>query len=264
MKTILVIEDEAQTRKVLLNCLKFEGFKAIGADNGKIGLKLAQEHCPDLIVCDIMMPEMNGYDVLSILRQKISTLAIPVIFLTAKVSMFDLRLGMDLGAEDYLTKPCNIEQFLTAITARLRRKEELHKSYAVNSDTSKIESFFERNKLPKCSKTTKVFKFIEENFHRPLELKEVASNLGYSPAYLTNFIRQKTGRTVKQWIIERRMERARQLLLDTERSIAKIAMDTGYVDTGYFIRQFKQLHGTSPSLWRNNPKNDDNYVGYSL
>lgn len=259
MKTILVIEDEAQTRKVLLNCLNFEGFKAIGADNGRAGIKLAQEHHPDLIVCDIMMPEINGYDVLSILRQKISTLAIPIIFLTAKVSMFDLRLGMDLGAEDYLTKPCNIERFLTAITTRLKRKEELQKSYTADFNTTESKSFFDLDELPKCSKVTKVFDFIEENFHRPLELKEVASNLGYSPAYLTNFMRQKTGRTVKQWIIERRMDKARQLLLDTEGSISRIATDTGYVDAGYFIRQFKQLHGSSPNLWRNNLQNHGKY-----
>ena len=69
-------------------------------------------------------------------------------------------------------------------------------------------------------------------------------------------MRQKTGRTVKQWIIERRMDKARQLLLDTEKSVSQIATATGYVDTGYFIRQFKQLHGISPNLWRNKPKNN--------
>ena len=260
MQTILVIEDEAQTRKVLLNCLKFEGFKAIEADNGRTGIKLAQKYHPDLIVCDIMMPDIDGYGVLSILRQQLSTLAIPVIFLTAKVSMLDLRLGMDLGAEDYLTKPCNIERFLTAITARLKRKEELQKCYKSTSDTNNYESFFAQHKLPKCSKTVKVFEFIEANFNRPLELKEVASKIGYSPAYLTNLVRQKTGRTVKQWIIELRMNKARQLLLDTDKAIAHIATDTGYTDTGYFIRQFKQLHGTSPNLWRNNPKNEGNYT----
>ena len=256
MKTILVIEDEAQTRKVLLNCLKFEGYKAIEADNGRTGIKLAQEHHPDLIVCDIMMPDIDGYGVLSMLRQQLSTLAIPVIFLTAKVSMLDLRLGMDLGAEDYLTKPCNVERFLTAITTRLKRKEQLQRCYSSVSYTDNSESFFDQYKLPKCSKTTKVFEFIEANFHRPLELKEVASNLGYSSAYLTNLVRQKTGHTVKQWIIERRMHQARQLLLNTEKAIAQIAEDTGYTDTSYFIRQFKQLHGNSPNLWRNNPKNN--------
>ena len=258
MPTILVIEDEAQTRKVLLNCLKFEGYRAIEADNGRTGIKLAQEHNPDLIVCDIMMPDIDGYGVLSRLRQQLSTVAIPIVFLTAKVSLPDLRYGMDLGAEDYLTKPCNVERFLKAITARLRRKEQLQQCYSSTSDTADAPSFFTQYKPSQCSKTAKVFEFIEANFQRPLKLQEVASNLGYSPAYLTNLVRQKTGRTVKQWIIERRMDRARQLLLNTEKAIAQIATDTGYTDTGYFIRQFKQLHGTSPNLWRNNSqKNPD-------
>lgn len=255
MKTILVIEDEAQTRKVLLNCLKFEGFKAIEADNGKTGLKLAQQYHPDLIVCDIMMPEMDGYEVLETLRRTLSTLAIPIIFLTAKVSMLDLRLGMDLGAEDYLTKPCTVERFLTAIATRLKRKEELQKYYDLSSHSSNHESCFKTINLPKCSKINQVFEFIDRNYSRHLELREVASTLGYSPAYLTDLVRQKTGRTIKQWIIERRMNEARKLLLNTERSIAQIAEQTGYTDAGYFIRQFKQIHGTSPHLWRNNPTN---------
>ena len=259
MKTILVIEDEVQTRKVLLNCLKFEGFKAIEADNGKTGLKLAQTHHPDLIVCDIMMPEMDGYEVLSALRQKLSTIAIPIIFLTAKVSMLDLRLGMDLGAEDYLTKPCNIDRFLTAITTRLKRKEELQKS-CVSVNNFIYKSSIAEEQISYSSKINQVFEFIEDNYHRPLELKEVASRLGYSSAYLTNLVRKKTGRTVKQWIIERRMNKARQLLLNTEESVTQIAAKTGYLDTGYFIRQFKQLHGTSPNLWRNSPKQDKSSV----
>ena len=259
MQTILVIEDEAQTRKVLLNCLKFEGYRAIAADNGRMGVKLAREKHPDLIVCDIMMPDLDGYGVLSTLRQQLSTLVIPIIFLTAKVSMPDLRRGMDLGAEDYLTKPCNVERFLSAITARLNRKSQLQQGYRLqaNSTESDPESdFFAEYQRPQCSKVAKVFEFIEANFHQPLELKEVAANLGYSPAYLTNLVRQKTGKTVKQWIIERRMHQARQLLLDTEQAISQIATATGYTDTSYFIRQFKQLHGTSPNLWRKNPQQD--------
>ena len=259
MQTILVIEDEAQTRKVLLNCLRFEGYQALEADNGRTGIKLAQEYHPDLIVCDIMMPDIDGYGVLSMLRQTISTLAIPIVFLTAKVSMADLRKGMDLGAEDYLTKPCNVERFLTAITTRLNRKNELKKCYDSNSNTPDPKSFFSQHNSDKCSKIAKVFELIEANFNRPLELKEVASSLGYSSAYLTNLVRQKTGRTVKQWIIERRMNEARQLLLDTDKAIAQIAIATGYTDTGYFIRQFKQLHGSSPHSWRKDPQNEGSY-----
>lgn len=254
MTTILIIEDEVQTKKVLLDSLRFEGFKAIAADNGKVGLDLATRHHPHLIVCDIMMPEMDGYEVLSALREQKSTTAIPIIFLTAKVTMEDLRLGMDLGAEDYLTKPCTVDRLLTAIKARLRRTQELKQYYSSNNNSNEI--FFDLDKFARFPRITAVFEFIEANYHRPLQLKEVAATLGYSPAYLTDLVRRKTGRTVKQWIVERRMDRARKLLLNTEDSIAHIAQQTGYLDTAYFIRQFKQLHGTSPHQWRKTPQRE--------
>ncbi|MGF1541200.1 MAG: response regulator [Pleurocapsa sp.] len=256
MTTILIIEDEVQTTKVLLDSLRFEGFKAIAADNGKAGLNLAIKHRPNLIVCDIMMPEMDGYEVLSALREQQSTTAIPIIFLTAKVTMRDFRLGMDLGAEDYLTKPCTVNRLLTAIKARLQRSRELKQYYLSSLPNSTNEIFFEWEKFAQSPCIAAVFELIEANYHRPLQLKEVATTLGYSSAYLTNLVRRKTGRTIKQWIVERRMDCARKLLLDTEKSIDQIAQQTGYLDTAYFIRQFKQLHGTSPHQWRKNPQRE--------
>ncbi|MEM8831249.1 MAG: response regulator [Cyanobacteria bacterium P01_G01_bin.19] len=255
MTTILIIEDEVQTKKVLLDSLKFEGFKAIAADNGKTGLHLAKQYLPNLIVCDIMMPEMDGYEVLSALRGHKDTTAIPIIFLTAKVTMRDFRLGMDLGAEDYLTKPCTVDRLLTAIKVRLKRSKQLKQHY-LSSDRDSDEMFFDLDKFARFPRITAVFEFIEANCHHPLQLKEVAATLGYSPAYLTDLVRRKTGRTVKQWIVERRMDRARKLLLNTEASIAQIAEQTGYVDTAYFIRQFKQIHGTSPHQWRKIPQRE--------
>ena len=252
MTTILIIEDEVQTKKVLLDSLRFEGFKAIAANNGKAGLNLAIEHHPHLIICDIMMPEMDGYEVLSALREQKSTTAIPIIFLTAKVTIRDFRLGMDLGAEDYLTKPCTVDRLLAAIKARLQRSKQLKQYYS--SDRDADESFFELDKFARLPLITAVFESIEANYHRPLQLKEVAATLGYSPAYLTDLVRRQTGRTVKQWIVERRMDRARKLLLNTETSIARIAEQTGYLDTAYFIRQFKQIHGASPHQWRKIPQ----------
>ena len=255
MSTILIIEDEVQTKKVLIDSLRFEGFTAIAAANGKAGLDLAYKHRPNLIVCDIMMPEMDGYEVLSALREQRSTTAIPIIFLTAKVAMSDLRLGMNLGAEDYLTKPCTVDRLLTAIKARLRRNRELEQYYSADRDSTN-DTFFEIDKFARYPRIAAVFEFIEANYHRPLQLKEVAATLGYSPAYLTDLVRRKTGRTVKQWIVERRMDCARKLLLSTEESINQIAEQTGYLDTGYFIRQFKQLHGTSPHQWRKIPRQE--------
>jgi CheY-like chemotaxis protein len=115
MKKILVIEDEAQTRDIYLECLEAEGFNAIGAENGRIGLQRAQEQLPDLVICDIMMPELDGYSVLTTLRQNPITATIPVIFLTSKTTEAERRYGIELGADDYLNKPCTAEDLLRAI-----------------------------------------------------------------------------------------------------------------------------------------------------
>jgi YesN/AraC family two-component response regulator len=252
MKKILVIEDEAQTRDIFLRCLDFEGFWALGAENGSIGITLAQMHHPDLIICDIMMPDVDGYGVLSTLRQEPSTAAIPFIFLTAKVTMSDLRQGMELGADDYLTKPCTVEQFLSAVTTRLERKAVLEHWYAnrthfLDQDNTfpDLESIF-----PSCPKLSCVFRFIESHYHQSIGLSDVAQAVGYSPAYLTNLVQAQTGRTVKRWIIERRMVQARTLLVTTSQSVRQVAESVGYSDTSYFVRQFRQMHGASPHAWR--------------
>ena len=122
MQTILIIEDEEIIRENLLLLLKAENFHAIAAKGGQEGLQLAQTECPDLILCDILMPQMNGYQVLKELRQHPGTAAVPFLFLTAKTSKTNFREGMDLGADDYLTKPFTSVQVLQAITTRLHKQ----------------------------------------------------------------------------------------------------------------------------------------------
>ena len=115
MKKILVIEDEVQTRDMFLECLEAEGFDTIGTENGFVGVQLTQDELPDLVICDIMMPQLDGYGVLAQLRQNPVTAMIPFIFITAKSAEAERRLGMELGADDYLTKPCTAEDLLRAI-----------------------------------------------------------------------------------------------------------------------------------------------------
>ena len=115
MKKILVIEDEAQTRYIFIECLEAEGFDAIGAENGLVGVQRAQSQLPDLVICDIMMPELDGYGVLAQLRHNPVTTIIPFNFLTAKSESAERRYGMEVGADDYLTKPCTAEDLLRAI-----------------------------------------------------------------------------------------------------------------------------------------------------
>ncbi|MGC9528569.1 MAG: hybrid sensor histidine kinase/response regulator [Limnospira sp.] len=123
MKTILVIEDEAYVREIILDILDAEGFGILGAENGKFGVQVARERSPDLIICDVMMPEMDGYEVLKALREPPETATIPFIFLTAKSTRSDIRSGMDLGADDYLTKPFTRQELLGAIASRIQKQE---------------------------------------------------------------------------------------------------------------------------------------------
>src|ERR1700751_1450575 len=121
MKKILVIEDEPEMRRNLTTILRLEKFQPLDAENGRIGVELAKKEKPDLILCDVMMPEMDGYGVIAALRADTGTVTIPFIFLTAKGERPDIRAGMNLGADDYLTKPVAKNYLLAAIRSRLAR-----------------------------------------------------------------------------------------------------------------------------------------------
>lgn len=124
MKKVLVIEDEPEMRRNLVTILRMEGYDPLAAEHGRAGVELAVARPPDLILCDVMMPHLDGYGVLQQLREDPKTALIPFIFLTAKGERDDLRSGMNLGADDYLTKPVVKAELLQAIKARLRRSEQ--------------------------------------------------------------------------------------------------------------------------------------------
>ncbi|HMO51784.1 MAG TPA: response regulator [Kiritimatiellia bacterium] len=121
MSTLLLIEDERDMRESLATSLRFEGFTVYAANDGASGMTLARQHQPDLIICDIQMPGLDGYDVLTAIRADPSLGHIPFIFLTARGEKRDMRRGMTGGADDYLVKPISLHDLLTAIQARLDR-----------------------------------------------------------------------------------------------------------------------------------------------
>ena len=123
MTKILVIEDEAGIRMTLSLMLKAEGFEVSVAENGRLGIEAARAKAPDLILCDINMPEMDGYGVLEQLRREPALAATPFVFLTARADRNDMRRGMNLGADDYLTKPFTRDELLGAVTARIKKQE---------------------------------------------------------------------------------------------------------------------------------------------
>jgi DNA-binding response OmpR family regulator len=132
MKSILVIDDNQGIRENTAEILELAGYKIFTAENGKKGVELAMKEKPDLIVCDIMMPELDGYGVLHLLRKNPEAQNIPFIFLTAKTERSDLRKGMEMGADDYVTKPFEEIELLNAIEIRLKKAEVLQQKYALS------------------------------------------------------------------------------------------------------------------------------------
>jgi CheY-like chemotaxis protein len=130
MKSILVIDDNADIRDNTAEILDLGGYKTFTAENGKKGVEVAMKEKPDVIVCDIMMPELDGYGVLHLLRKNPETQNIPFIFLTAKTERTDFRKGMEMGADDYITKPFEDIELLNAIEVRLKKAEILDHAYA--------------------------------------------------------------------------------------------------------------------------------------
>lgn len=155
MSTILIIEDDIALRENTAELLELEGYKVITAPNGRIGIEKASKELPQLIICDIMMPIVDGYGVLEKLSQQAETQNIPFIFLSAKTEHKEIRKGMDLGADDYLTKPCEEQELISAIESRLAKAELLSKQIEAQlaTDTpeeglrnlNELKNFFDDN-----------------------------------------------------------------------------------------------------------------------
>lgn len=132
MKKILLIEDDKVVRENTAEILELAHYKVATAENGKKGIQQLKDFSPDLIICDIMMPELDGYGVLHILSKEPATASIPFIFLTAKAEKSEIRKGMNLGADDYLTKPFDETELLNAIETRFKKMEILKKEFSQN------------------------------------------------------------------------------------------------------------------------------------
>jgi CRP-like cAMP-binding protein len=177
MKKILIIEDDKIMRENTAEILELAHYQVTTAPNGKVGSALAKEIKPDLIICDIMMPEVDGYGVLHALSKDPKTASIPFIFVTAKAEKSEMRKGMELGADDYLTKPFEDTELLNAIESRLRKSDVLRKEFS--RDISGLNHFFEEasgiQELQNLSKNRPVSRY---------KKKEVIFHVGDNPHYV--------------------------------------------------------------------------------
>ena len=152
MKKILVIEDEPEMRRNIVALLRYYEYAPIEAENGRKGVELARRERPDLILCDVMMPELDGRGVLQALQQDAALALIPFVFLTAKGDKDDLRSGMNLGADDYLTKPVANADLVQAIETRLRRHQQQAKR-EFKPDFSSAQPLLKLGLTPRAAET---------------------------------------------------------------------------------------------------------------
>ena len=177
MKKILIIEDNLDVRENLAEILTLSGYEAILAENGKVGASKAQTELPDLILCDIMMPELDGYGVLHILSLHSTTADIPFIFLTAKAEKDDFRRGMSLGADDYITKPFDDVVLLQTIEKRLKKSERLR--VASEQGNNSLEHFIDE------ARALEAIKHLSENREvRHFKKKDIVFREGEYPRWL--------------------------------------------------------------------------------
>jgi len=254
-KKIIVIDNDVFSRNFVLDSLRSDGYDTISAENGIMGLELIKQYLPDLVICDLVMPDIDGYTVLSNLREDSFTAIIPFIFLTAINTKESLRKAMELGADDYLTKPVTTNELLRAIAIRLQKQALFRYWYATNSHQLApaellTKSVNYQSIFPIIPNLKNVFDYIEANYQEGITSSDVAEAVGYSCAYLTHQVAKQTGKPINVWIIKRRMVAALALLKNTHQTIEEIAAQVGYKDTCHFSRQFRQHHGLSPAHWR--------------
>ncbi|MBS9386966.1 MAG: DNA-binding response regulator [Dolichospermum sp. BR01] len=254
-KKIIVIDNEVVNRNFVLDYLQAKGYHGIGAENGTIGLQLIKEYLPDLVICEMVMPDMDGYTVLRNLREDRLTAIIPFIFLTAINTKASLRKAMEFGADDYLTKPATTDELLRAIAIRLQKQDLFRYWYATNFPQVTLAELpntpvNSQSIFPNIPHLKKVFDYIEANYQEGITLSDVAEAVGYSSAYLTNQVAKQTGDPINVWIIKRRMVAALPLLKNTNQTIEEISTNLGYQSACHFSRQFRQYNHTSPTDWR--------------
>lgn len=245
MKKVLIIEDEMEFRKSVSDMLRYENFKVLTAENGIKGLELAKKECPDVILCDIMMPELNGYEVLKNLNKKCAPLPVPFIFLTALNRRKNYRQGMELGADDYLTKPFTREELLEAISSRLEKyiKIESYIDRKITEIEARVESKIKALQQEVEEKNSSLFFSVQKSeiLGKKLNEKEVELINETFSAIETNNTLQELRNLIKREIQNPTLpEESKQLLLKLKnKAKRKTVLNNNWM---IFQIKFNQAH----------------------
>ncbi len=243
---LLIVEDNFDLRSFLMQTLR-SGYRVLGAENGRIGFEIACKEIPDIIISDIMMPVMDGIEMCKLIKLDVSTSHIPVVLLTAKGSSYDQKIGYDVGADSYLTKPFSIN----VLKSRLKNILNARKKYSL----AESSGFKQKRELLNESIGELDKKFlknltdaIEENLEdEELNISYIAAQLNMSHSTLYRKIKALTNLTANEYIRKVRINFAEQLLLTGQYNISEIMYRIGINSSSYFRQCFKEEFGMIPS-----------------
>lgn len=253
---MLVIEDHKDIR-LYLKVLFSSTYNVIMAENGEEGLKMARKELPDIIISDVLMPVMNGFECCRILKEDLKTCHIPVIILTALVGDADIVKGIELGADDYILKPFNPEILRSKVKRLIKQRSELKQVYmkllmSANMPEAQQEGKQEEVGQKEDPFIRQIFEIVEANLQNPdFNVKRLAEMLNMSQPTLYRRVKMLTNYTIIELIRGVRLKRSAELLRTRQYSIQEVAEMVGYNDAPTFRKHFVDFYGTTPSTFCN-------------
>ena len=247
--SLLIVEDKQDLREFLKNALKDKFKKIYQAENGLVALEVIKQQRPDIIVSDVMMPQMNGYQLCKEIKENLNISHIPVILLTARADSESQMLGYKLGADAYLPKPFEMEMLLSVIQNQMRNREYIKSRYRGNQFIlSPQEATFSNADEQFMIKLNEM---IDQNLSQPdLDVKFLTAQMAMSRTSLYNKIKELTGMGANDYINRRRIDKAIILLTQSGMSITEISEQVGFTYQRYFSTLFKEMKGMTPSQFR--------------
>ena len=247
--SLLIVEDKQDLREFLKNALKDKFKKIYQAENGLVALEVIKQQQPDIIVSDVMMPQMNGYQLCKEIKENLNISHIPVILLTARADSESQMLGYKLGADAYLPKPFEMEMLLSVIQNQMRNREYIKSRYRGNQFIlSPQEATFSNADEQFMIKLNEM---IDQNLSQPdLDVKFLTAQMAMSRTSLYNKVKELTGMGANDYINRRRIDKAIILLTQSGMSITEISEQVGFTYQRYFSTLFKEMKGMTPSQFR--------------
>lgn len=244
---VLVIEDHADLRKYICDQLKNE-YKVLEADNGADGLAKAEQEIPDIIISDVMMPKMDGYELCNSIKSNEKTNHIPVILLTAKASTENKLEGLETGADDYLVKPFNPEELKVRVRNLIKSRQELRKKFSAEMLLRPSDITVPSTQKVFLDKLTSTIEshLEDENFN----VEIIGREIGMSRTQIHRKLKAITNQSATEFIRTFRLHRAAQLIDQDAGSFAEIAYQVGFKTQAYFCTSFQELFGCSPTEYK--------------